>query len=235
MEEIKKTSVLTAAAAAGMIDHTLLKSTAVRSDIAALCEQAKKHGFASVCVNPVWVCCAAGLLRGSSVHVCTVIGFPLGAAETAVKADEAALAVTHGADEADMVIDIASVLEGDYARTQADIQAVVDAARAAADEKGRQVIVKVILETCCLSDEQIVQACRCAQRAGADFVKTSTGFGSGGATAEHVALMRRTVGAAMGVKASGGIRNAADMIRMIEAGANRIGTSAGEVIIAGLE
>ena len=207
------------------IDHTNLKPEATRSDIAALCAEAKEYGFASVCVNPCHVAFAARLLAGTDVAVCCVIGFPLGASTTAVKAYEAIDAVHKGATEIDMVINVGWAREGRWGELRAEIAAVVAAIRGRAK-------LKVILETCLLTDEQKVEACRAAVRAGADFVKTSTGFSMAGATVEDVALMRQTVGPDVGVKAAGGVRTYADAIAMIEAGATRIGASAGIAILS---
>lgn len=206
------------------IDHTNLKPGATRADVAALCAEAKEYGFASVCVNPCHAADAARLLAGTDVAVCCVIGFPLGASTTAVKAYEAIDAVHKGATEIDMVINIGWAREGRWGELRAEIAAVVAAIRGRAK-------LKVILETCLLTDEQKVEACRAAVRAGADFVKTSTGFSKAGATVEDVALMRQTVGPDVGVKAAGGIRTCADAIAMIEAGATRIGASAGVAIL----
>ncbi|HBG00647.1 MAG TPA: deoxyribose-phosphate aldolase [Firmicutes bacterium] len=210
---------------ASFIDHTLLKPTAAQGQIATLCEEALRYQFASVCVNPVHVPAAARLLEGSDVKVCTVIGFPLGATSTLAKVMEARDAVAAGAEEIDMVINIGGLLEGNYPRVYSDIRAVRDAVPG---------LLKVILETGYLSKEQIVRGCILSKMAGADFVKTSTGFGPGGATVEDVRLMREVVGSDCGVKASGGIRDYATAIAMIEAGANRIGASAGIAIIEGL-
>lgn len=208
---------------ASLIDHTLLKPDATEEQIKQLCEEAKKYRFASVCVNPCWVKYCKSLLQDTSVKVCTVIGFPLGATTTATKVFETAEAIEQGADEIDMVINIGFLKARDYERVKDEMKQVVDAAS--------NRIVKVIIETCLLTDEEKVKACQLAVEAGAAFVKTSTGFSSGGATVEDVALMRKTVGEQMGVKASGGIRNLSDMIKMMEAGANRIGTSSGVKII----
>ena len=205
-----------------MIDHTNLKATACSEDIKKLCAEAIQFGFASVCVNPVHVPLAAELLKDSNVKVCTVVGFPLGATSHEAKAAEAACAVADGAQEVDMVVDIAAVKEKRYEDVEDDISLVVNACEDA--------LVKVILEVCYLTDEEIVEACKIAVKAGADFVKTSTGFGSGGATVEAVALMRKTVGNDVGVKAAGGIRNTEDALAMIAAGANRIGCSASVAI-----
>ena len=212
---------------AAMIDHTILKAAAKRQDVEKLCEEARANGFAAVCVNPVHVPVAAKLLAGSSVEVCTVVGFPLGAASHRTKAQEAAWAVEDGAAEVDMVIDLGAAKEGRFDDVEADIAGVVAAAKPA--------VVKAILEVCCLTDEEIVACCRAAARAGARFVKTSTGFGEHGATVEAVSLMRRTVGPEIGVKAAGGIRTAREALSMVEAGANRIGCSAGVSIMAQLE
>ncbi len=209
------------------IDHTLLKATATPAEIINLCAEANKYKFASVCVNPCYVEFAHGLLNGSGVKVCTVIGFPLGANSSDVKAYEATKAIADGADEVDMVINVGFAKNHDYDAVYDDIKAVVDAANG--------VLVKVIIETCYLTDEEKVEVCKLAKKAGADFVKTSTGFGTGGATAADVKLMRDTVGPDMGVKASGGIRSLADFNKMIEAGANRIGCSAGVKIMEELE
>ena len=210
---------------AAMIDHTLLKGTATRGEIDALCREALEHRFASVCVSPRHVARAAELLRGSCVKVCTVIGFPLGANDPRTKAFEARTAVADGAQECDMVIDIGALKDGDVARVEADVRGVVEASGDA--------IVKVIIETCYLTDEEKVLACQAAARAGARFVKTSTGFGSGGATPEDVTLMRASIPEEMGVKASGGVRTYEDARAMIEAGASRIGTSSGVAIVGG--
>ena len=204
---------------AAMIDHTNLKPVATRSDIERLCRDAAEAGFASVCINPVYVPFAAGLLQNTSVKVCTVVGFPLGASAHDAKAAEAAFAVKQGAQEIDMVIDIGAVKEGRFADVEQDIAGVVTASAPAA--------VKVILETCYLTENEIIQACTAAVNAGAAFVKTSTGFGSGGATVDAVVLMRRTVGSAVGVKAAGGIKTLETAIALIDAGANRLGCSAG--------
>lgn len=212
---------------AAMIDHTLLKPEATPHQIRTLCEEAKAHHFCSVCVNPGYVPYCAELLQGSDVRVCTVIGFPLGATSTEAKASETIDAIAGGATEVDMVINIGRIKCEDWEYVKNDIGAVVDAARDKA-------LVKVIIETCLLTDEEKVKACEIAKEAGADFVKTSTGFSTGGATAEDIALMRRTVGDTMGVKASGGIRTAKDALSMIEAGASRIGASAGIQILEAL-
>ncbi len=209
-----------------LIDHTLLKPEATGVDIDRVCDEAAHHQFASVCVNPCWVDRAAKRLEESSVKVCTVIGFPLGAATSQVKAYEAAQAIDLGADEIDMVINIGALLAGEYEVVYEDIRAVVKAS------SGRAV-VKVIIETALLSEEKKIAACILASSAGADFVKTSTGFAGGGATIDDVALMRAVVGSAMGVKASGGIRDYAGAKAMVRAGADRLGTSSGVAIAKG--
>ena len=203
-----------------MIDHTLLKQDAAADQIEKLCREAVSCGFCSVCVNSSFVSLCAGLLKDTDVKVCTVIGVPLGAMSTAAKAAEAALAVKDGAQELDMVIHTGMAKSGNWDYVKKDIAAVVQAA------EGRA-LVKVILETCLLTDEEKEKACLAAKEAGADFVKTSTGFSTGGATVDDIRLMRRIVGPEMGVKASGGIRCLADVQAMVEAGADRIGTSAG--------
>lgn len=206
------------------IDHTLLKPAATRADIAKLCAEAKEYRFASVCVNSAHIAEVAAALAGTDVAPCCVVGFPLGAMETEAKAFEAARAAALGAKEIDMVMDIGAAKEGDFARVEADIAAVVSAIQGRAK-------LKVILECCLLTDEEKTAACLAAKRAGADFVKTSTGFSTGGATEHDVALMRAAVGDDMGVKASGGIRTREDALRMIKAGASRIGASAGIAIV----
>lgn len=211
---------------ARIIDHTLLKPDATAAQIEQLCREALQYGFAAVCVNPTWVPLAARLLQGSDVKVCTVVGFPLGATSTAAKVAEARAAIAAGAREIDMVINIGALKSGLYDQVRDDIRAVVEAAHPTAT-------VKVILETALLTDAEKVQACRLAREAGADFVKTSTGFGPGGATVHDVALLRREVGPAMGVKASGGIRDRATALAMVQAGANRIGASASVAIVTG--
>ncbi|MCJ8012410.1 deoxyribose-phosphate aldolase [Paenibacillus sp. KQZ6P-2] len=211
---------------ASMIDHTLLRADATQSEIAKLTEEAKKYEFASVCVNPAWVKFAAEQLNGTKVKVCTVIGFPLGASTSAVKAFEVKDAIENGATEVDMVINIGALKDKQDDVVEKDIKAVVDAAAGKA-------LVKVIIETCLLTDEEKERACRFSVQAGADFVKTSTGFSTGGATPEDVRLMRQTVGPNVGVKASGGVRSLEDMNKMIEAGATRIGASSGVKIMEG--
>lgn len=209
------------------IDHTNLKATATDGDIIKLCNEAKTYDFKSVCVNPANVAYAKRLLNGTDVLVCTVIGFPLGANTMNVKMLETLDAIANGADEIDMVINIAKAKDGDFAYIENEIKAVVSAAG------GR--CVKVILETCYLTDEEIVKACLAAKIAKATFVKTSTGFGTAGATVEHVALMKKTVGDELQVKASGGIRTLDDVEKMINAGATRIGASAGVQIMTEFE
>lgn len=211
---------------AAMIDHTLLKAETTKNQIEKLCEEAKKYEFASVCVNPTWVKESAQLLAGTNVKVCTVIGFPLGASTSEVKAFETRNAIENGAQEIDMVINIGALKDQQFDVVREDIKAVVTAANGT--------LVKVIIETCLLTDEEKVKACELSVEAGADFVKTSTGFSTGGATAEDVALMRKTVGPDIGVKASGGVRSLEDMEKMIEAGATRIGASSGVAIMNGL-
>ncbi len=210
---------------AAFIDHTLLKPEATAPAIDRLCAEARSHGFGAVCINPVWIERARRALADSGVQVCTVIGFPLGANATATKRFEAERAIADGADELDMVVSLGPLLAGEHAFVQDDIAAVVAAA------EGR--VVKVILETALLSPEQIREASRLAVAAGAAFVKTSTGFGPGGATVAAVQTMREVVGPTIGVKASGGIRDAATAKAMIEAGANRLGTSASIAILDG--
>ncbi|NPC94665.1 deoxyribose-phosphate aldolase [Bacillus sp. WMMC1349] len=211
---------------ANKIDHTALKPHTQKLDIQKLIEEAKTYQFASVCVNPTWVEFAAKELAGTNVDVCTVIGFPLGANTSETKAFETKDAIEKGATEVDMVINIAALKDGDNDFVEADIRSVVEAAAGKA-------LVKVIIETCLLTDEEKERACRLAVAAGADFVKTSTGFSTGGATVEDIALMRKTVGPEIGVKASGGIRTKADVEQMISAGASRIGASAGVSIVSG--
>ncbi len=212
---------------AAMIDHTLLKPEATPAQIEKLCAEAAEYHFASVCVNPVYIPLAARLLKGTGVKVCCVVGFPLGAIAPEQKAAEAASCAAMGAEELDMVIHVGAAKAGDWALVQRDIEGVVKAAAGHT--------VKVIIETCLLTDEEKVKACEAAKAAGADFVKTSTGFSTGGATTHDIALMRKTVGPEMGVKASGGIRDYATAMAMIEAGANRIGASAGIAIVAAAE
>lgn len=206
------------------IDHTLLKTDATLADIQKIIEEARKYDFASVCVSPIWVKTCAQALADTDVKVCTVIGFPQGTHTTATKVFETKDAIANGATEVDMVIPVGILKQGDYKAVVDDIKAVVNEAKGKA-------LTKVIIETCLLTDEQIVLACKAAKEAGADFVKTSTGFSTAGATTHAVALMRQTVGKDMGVKASGGVRSLEDANAMIEAGANRIGTSNGTVMV----
>lgn len=215
---------------AAMLDHTVLKPDATAAHIRQLCDEARRYNFAAVCVAPMWVELAAGELRDTPVHVASVAGFPHGNTLSRVKADETARAVEAGAREVDMVIPIGALKAGDHDLVEADIRAVVAAAR-----RTPNIIVKVILETCLLTDEEKVVACRLAEAAGADFVKTSTGFASGGATVADVALMKRTVGHRLRVKAAGGIRDLTTALAMIEAGAARIGCSASVAIVRELE
>jgi len=212
---------------AGFIDHTLLKPEATASQIDGMCREALEYGFASVCVNPTWVKRVASHLAGSDVRTCAVVGFPLGASTPEIKAMEARRAIRDGADEVDMVINVGALKSGDHDLVERDIAGVADACREAG------VVCKVILETALLDDAEKVIASRLARQAKADFVKTSTGFGPGGATVYDVALMREAVGPEMGVKASGGIRSADDVKQMIAAGATRIGASAGVSIVTG--
>ena len=212
---------------ASMIDHTLLKPEATPAQIEKLCAEAAEYHFASVCVNPVYIPLAARLLKGTGVKVCCVVGFPLGAIAPEQKAAEAASCAAMGVEELDMVIHVGAAKAGDWALVQRDIEGVVKAAAGHT--------VKVIIETCLLTDEEKVKACEAAKAAGAHFVKTSTGFSTGGATTHDIALMRKTVGPEMGVKASGGIRDYETAMAMIEAGANRIGASAGIAIVAAAE
>ena len=206
------------------IDHTLLRTDAQRADVAKLIEEAKAYHFASVCVSPIWVSYVSEALRDTGVKTCTVIGFPQGATPSAVKAFETKQAVADGADEVDMVIAVGRLKDSDDAYVKADIEAVVQAA-------GGKALTKVIIETCLLTDEEKRRACLLAKEAGADFVKTSTGFAAGGATAADVRLMRECVGETMGVKAAGGIRSRADAEAMLAAGATRLGTSSGVKIV----
>lgn len=212
---------------ARMIDHTLLRADATQAEISKLVEEAKQYQFASVCVNPTWVSYCAEQLADTEVKVCTVIGFPLGATTSEVKAFESKNAIDNGAKEIDMVINIGQLKAGNDAFVQQDIESVVQAASGKA-------LVKVIIETCLLTDEEKVRACELSVKAGVDFVKTSTGFSTGGATPADVSLMRKTVGQEVGVKASGGVRNLEDVNKMIEAGASRIGASSSVSIVNGL-
>lgn len=203
-----------------LIDHTALKPNTTKESILKLITEAKTYDFASVCVNPCWVALAHQELKNTDVKVCTVIGFPLGANTTEVKVFEAKDAIEKGAQEIDMVINIAMLKDKEYDYVENEIHQIVEAAKDKA-------IVKVIIETCLLTDEEKIKACELSQKAGADFVKTSTGFSTGGATVHDIALMRKTVGAEMGVKASGGVHTHEEALAMVEAGANRIGASAG--------
>ena len=226
---------------ASYIDHTLLTPTATVNQIIQLCQEADRYGFASVCVNPIYVGVAATHLKDSETKVCTVVGFPLGATPSKVKALEARNAVKNGADEVDMVIDLGAAKDGRFSEVSKDIACVVRGAKIMGKRMNKNVIVKVILETCYLSDYEIQTCCLCAKNAGADFVKTSTGFATpkdingnpipNGANVHHVQLMRNTVGPDMGVKASGGIRTSRLAEELIEAGANRLGTSSGVGIL----
>ncbi|KMZ41617.1 MULTISPECIES: deoxyribose-phosphate aldolase [Bacillales] len=207
------------------IDHTLLKPDATQEMIDKLCEEAREHDFMSVCVNPYWVKRSAELLAGSDVKVCTVIGFPLGASTIESKAAETRDAIANGATEVDMVLNVGALKSGDLETVKKDIAAVKQAAG--------DILLKVILETCLLTEEEKVVACKLSVEAGADYVKTSTGFSTGGATVEDIALMRKTVGPNVGVKASGGVRDGETAVAMIEAGASRIGTSSGVSIVTG--
>jgi deoxyribose-phosphate aldolase len=221
------TGVTVPADIASFIDHTLLKPDASEAEILKVCSEAAEYHFKSVCVNPVWVKTVTTALRGSGVLTCSVVGFPLGATPSDVKAFEARGAVLDGADEVDMVINIAAARANDKGALVDDIRAVAEAVH------GGDAILKVIIETALLSDPQKVLACEAAVEAGADFVKTSTGFNGGGATVADVSLMRRTVGPKVGVKASGGVRSLADAQAMIAAGATRIGASSGIAIVKG--
>lgn len=226
---------------ASYIDHTLLAPEAGINKIVLLCQEAVRYGFASVCVNPVYVKSCVNELAGSDVKVCTVIGFPLGATTTQVKVFEAVNAIENGADEIDMVINVGAAKDGRYTEISTDIFDVVQACKEAGKKINKNIIVKTILETCYLDDNAVIDCCLCAKKAGADYVKTSTGFANpkgidgnplpNGASEHHVKIMRATVGKDMGVKASGGIRSARTAITMIEAGATRIGTSSGVNIL----
>lgn len=214
-----------AGSVSGMIDHTLLKPDAARSEIERLCREAAEFHFATVCVNPTWVATAAALLRGSGVGVCSVVGFPLGATPAEVKNFETRRAIYDGATEIDMVINIGALKSGDLRMVERDIEAVVEPCRQCG------VTSKVIIEAALLTDDEKITACTLSKAAGADFVKTSTGFASGGATAADVALMRRVVGTEMGVKAAGGVRDLEGLKAMVAAGATRVGASAGVKIV----
>lgn len=210
---------------ASIIDHTLLKANATKSDVKKVCDEAKKYNFKSVCVNSSYTEFVSKQLADTNVDVCTVVGFPLGAMDTVSKAFETKRAVELGANEIDMVINVGALKDKDFELVLNDIKAVVDAS-------GKS-LVKVILETCLLTNEEIVKACELSKEAGADFVKTSTGFSTGGATVEDIALMRKTVGPEMGVKASGGVRTREDAEAVISAGATRIGASSSVAIVEG--
>lgn len=212
---------------AAMIDHTLLKANATDDQIVKLCGEAKENRFASVCVNPCHVARAAELLKGSGIAVCTVIGFPLGAGTTETKVFETKDAIAKGANEVDMVIDVGALKSGRYDDVRGQIREVVTTANGT--------LVKVIIETCYLTDEEKVIACKASAEAGADYVKTSTGFGGGGATVEDVALMKKSIPASMKVKASGGIHTYAQAVALVEVGASRLGASAGITIVADAE
>ena len=226
---------------ASYIDHTLLAPEAGVKQIQQLCTEAINYKFASVCVNPCYVPYAATTLAGTGVKVCTVIGFPFGTSASEVKAFEACDAIRNGADEIDMVINVGAAIDGRISLVGSDIAIVVKAVRKLEEEIGKKIVIKVIMETCYLDDETLRMCCLCAKKAGADFVKTSTGFANpkglegqqlpNGANPFHVKIMREAVGPDMGVKASGGIRNAKTVIEMLEAGANRIGTSSGVRIV----
>ena len=209
-----------------LIDHTLLKADATSAQVEALCAEARTYGFASVCVNPLWVPLAASLLKGSPVRTCTVVGFPLGAAAFSAKAREAEIALKDGAQEVDMVLAIGAAKSGDWEAVRRDFEGLRAAVPAPA-------VLKVILETCLLNDAEKARACELALGAGLDFVKTSTGFSTGGATEADVALMRRTVGPSVGVKASGGIRTYDVALQMVRAGATRLGLSASVAVVRG--
>lgn len=211
---------------AKMIDHTLLKTDAQKKDLDKLLLEAKKYNFMSVCVSPIWVKYASEQLKDTNVKVCTVIGFPQGATPTEVKVFETKNAIENGATEVDMVIPVGVLKDKDYIAVENDIRAVVEAAKSKA-------LTKVIIETCLLTDEEKIMACKLSKSAGADFVKTSTGFSTDGATVKDIRLMRETVGEQMGVKASGGVRSREDADAMIKAGATRIGTSNGVKIVEG--
>lgn len=205
-------------------DHTILKADATEAQVAKICKEALENEFASVCVNQYYTKFVAEQLKGSDVKVCTVVGFPLGMSDTRVKAFETKAAIEDGAEEVDMVINVGALKDGKYDYVRNDIKTLKDVC-------GKEVLLKVIIETCLLTDEEKVKACELAKKAGADYVKTSTGFSTGGAKAEDVALMRKTVGEELGVKASGGIHTAEEAQAMIDAGASRLGTSATLAII----
>lgn len=213
---------------AKMIDHTLIKQNASEDQIKKLCAEAKEYGFWSVCINPCYVALCAEELKDSDVKVCTVVGFPLGASTTETTVFQSVEAIKNGASEIDMVINVGAIKSGNWDYVYNDIKAVADAVKANGG------LLKVIIETCLLSDDEKIKACEISKKAGADFVKTSTGFSTGGATVDDIKLMRNTVGPDMGVKASGGIHNAKEALAMAEAGASRIGASAGIEILNGL-
>ncbi len=213
---------------ANMIDHTVLKAFSSKEDVVKICKEAKEHGFFSVCINPTHIELAKKELEGSSVKVCTVIGFPLGANTSEVKAFETKDAIKKGADEVDMVINIGALKDKNYDLVYNDIKSVVDASN-------KEALVKVIIETCYLDDEEKKIACELSVKASADYVKTSTGFGTGGSTPQDIALMRNVVGENVGVKASGGVRTTQDAIKVIDAGATRIGASSSISIATGEE
>jgi deoxyribose-phosphate aldolase len=211
---------------AAMIDHTLLKADGTLKDIIKLCEEAKLYNFATVCVNPYWVPLAVQELKGSKVGVTTVIGFPLGASSSLIKAAEARDSIASGATEIDMVLNVGALRSGDYQAVEQDIREVAQVCQGKA-------ILKVIIETCYLTDTEKLSAAQLCQLAGADYVKTSTGFGPTGATIEDIQLIRQTVGASMGIKASGGVRDLSFALQLIEAGATRLGTSSGIALVTG--
>jgi deoxyribose-phosphate aldolase len=208
------------------IDHTILKPNATTEQVKKICDEAKEYGFASVCVNPTHVSFVANELKGSDVKTCVVVGFPLGANTTCIKVAETESVIKDGAEEVDMVVNIGAIKDGNWELVESDIKGVVDVSKGKA-------LVKVIIETCLLTDSEKEKVCTIAKKVGADFVKTSTGFSTGGATAEDIALMRKTVGPEMGVKASGGVRDFETSKAMIDAGATRIGASAGIAIVEG--
>jgi deoxyribose-phosphate aldolase len=208
------------------IDHTILKPNATREQVKKICDEAKEYGFASVCINPTHVAFVANELKDSEVKTCVVVGFPLGANTTCIKVVETESVIKDGAQEVDMVVNVGAIKDGNWELVESDIKGVVDAAKGKA-------LVKVIIETCLLTDEEKIKTCEISKKVGADFVKTSTGFSTGGATAEDIALMRKTVGPELGVKASGGVRDFETAKAMIDAGATRIGASAGIAIVEG--
>lgn len=226
MSEVNQGAIVDPKQIPAYIDHTLLKADSNAQAVQKLCDEAMQYGFYSVCVNGVWVPACKKALSGSQVHISVVCGFPLGANDSAVKAYEAAKAAEAGADEIDMVLQVGQLMAGNYDAVREDIRAVVEAVKG-------QAIVKVIFETGFLNDEQKIAACRLSEEAGAHYVKTSTGFGPGGATVEDIRLMRANVSSSIGVKASGGVRDLAAAINMIEAGATRLGTSSGVAIVNG--